>query len=107
MKRFKRRAVFLATNLETLGMIPFFGSWPLQYKMLSAGPVLRGICVSRPRAPALAPCPKFVFHRPGPQFVFSPALSLCSPVLRFTVKVCYSYSVYLYKLSVYLYVPTC
>ena len=35
MKRFKRRAVFLATNSETLGMVPFFGSWPLQYKMLS------------------------------------------------------------------------
>ena len=28
------------------------------------------------------------------------ALNLCLPVLRFTVKVCYSYSVYLYKLSV-------
>ena len=38
MKRFKWRAVFLATNLETLGMVPFFGSWPLQYKMLSVGP---------------------------------------------------------------------
>ena len=37
-----------------------------------------------------------------------PALNLCSPVLRFTVKVCYSYSysVYLYKLSVYLYVQS-
>ena len=40
MKRFKRRAVFLATNLETLGMVPFFGSWPLQYKMLSVSPEL-------------------------------------------------------------------
>ena len=38
MKRFKRRAAFLATNLETLGMVPFFVSWPLQYKMLSVGP---------------------------------------------------------------------
>ena len=38
MKRFKRRVVFLATNLETLGMVPFFGSWPLQYKMLSVCP---------------------------------------------------------------------
>ena len=38
MKRFKRRAVFLAANLETLAMVPFFGSWPLQYKMLSVGP---------------------------------------------------------------------
>ena len=48
------------------------------------------------------PGPKFVFHVSSPQFVFAgPALNLCLPVLRFTVKVCYSYSVYLYKLSVY------
>ena len=40
MKHFKWRAVFLATNLETLGTVPFFGSWPLYYKMLSAGPKL-------------------------------------------------------------------
>ena len=40
MKRFKRRAVFLATNLEALGMVHFFGSWSLQYKMLSVGPDL-------------------------------------------------------------------
>ena len=39
MKSFKRRAVFLDTNLEALGMVPFFSSWPLQYKMLSVGPV--------------------------------------------------------------------
>ena len=38
MKHFKWRAVFLAKNLETLGTVHFFGSWPLQYKMLSAGP---------------------------------------------------------------------
>ena len=38
MKRFKWRAAFLATNLETLGMVPFFCSWPLQDKMLSVGP---------------------------------------------------------------------
>ena len=51
-----------------------------------------GICVSRPPALALN--------------LLLPALvlNLCLPVLRFTVKICYSYSVYLYKLSVYLYV---
>ena len=32
------------------------------------------------------------------------ALNLCLPFLRFTVQVCYNYSVYLYKLSVYLFV---
>ena len=36
----------------------------------------------------------------------APELNLCSPALRFTVKVCYSYIVYLYKLSVY-FVLTC
>ena len=40
-----------------------------------------------------------------PQFVFtSRVLTLCLPALRFTVKVCRSYSVYLYNFSVYLYV---
>ena len=39
MKRFKQQAVFLAANLEALGMVPFFDSWPLQYKMLSVVPV--------------------------------------------------------------------
>ena len=43
MKRFKRRAGFLATNLETLSMVPFFGSWSLQYKMLSVGPVINDL----------------------------------------------------------------
>ena len=43
MKRLKWRAVFLATILETLGMVPFFGSWPLQYKMLSVGPVINAL----------------------------------------------------------------
>ena len=38
--------------------------------------------------------------------LFLPALvlNLCLPVLCFTAKDCYSYSVYLYKLSVYSYV---
>ena len=53
------------------------------------------------------------FPAPGPNlFLTAPALNLyllasalnsCLPVLRFTVKVCYSYNVYLDKLSVYLY----
>ena len=35
--------------------------------------------------------------------LFLPALALlCLSVLRFTVKVCYSYSAYLHKLSVYV-----
>ena len=33
-------------------------------------------------------------------------LNLCLPVLCFAFKVCYSYSVYLYKLSVCLHLPT-
>ena len=42
------------------------------------------------------PGPEFVFDGPGSQFVFTgPALNLCLSVLRFTVKVCYTYSVYL------------
>ena len=41
MKRFKWQAVFLATNLETLGMVPFFGFWSLQDKMLSVGPGIK------------------------------------------------------------------
>ena len=69
-----------------------------------------GICVFRPSAPALnlyflAPGPNL--YLPAPAFnLFLPVLvlTLCLPVLRFTDKVCYSYSVYLYKLSVYLYV---
>ena len=52
-----------------------------------------GMCVSRPLA--LAPAPALTL-RPNLYFT-APALNLCSPVLRFTVKVCYSYSVYLCK----------
>ena len=50
---------------------------------------------------------KFVFHGPGPQFVFTGPGPQFVFALRFTVKVCYSYIVYLYKLSAYLYVLTC
>ena len=32
-----------------------------------------------------------------------PALNFCLPVLCFTVKACYSYSVYLYKFSLFLF----
>ena len=75
----------------------------------------------RPWSPTMVPGPQFVFTGFGPQFVFSglgpqfvftgPALNLFLPalainlsllVLRITVKVFYSYSVYLYKLSAYV-----
>ena len=81
------------------------------------GLYFKGICVSRPPASVLAPGLNLYLTAPGPNLYFTaPALNLylpasalnfCSPVLRFacsTVKVCYSYSVYLCKLSVYLYV---
>ena len=74
-----------------------------------------------PRAwsPTLVPGPQFsgfgpqiVFSGLGPQFGFTgPPLNLFLPalainlsllVLRITAKVCYSYSVYLYKISVYV-----
>ena len=65
-----------------------------------------GTCVSWPPAPG--PGPNLYFTAPVLNlYLPAPALNLCSPVLHFTVKVCYSYSVYLYKLSVYLYVLTC
>ena len=69
-----------------------------------------GICVSRTPAVALVPGSNLYLTAPAPNLYFtSPvlALNLCLLVLRFTVKVCYSDSVYLYKLSVYLYVRTC
>ena len=39
-KRFKRRAVFLATNLETLGMVPFLvpGPCSTKYYLLALTP---------------------------------------------------------------------
>ena len=43
------------------------------------------------------PQPQRVFDGPGTKFVFQSAFNLCLPVLRFTVKVCYSYIAYLYK----------
>ena len=48
-------------------------------------------------------------HLPVPAInLFLPALvlNLCLSALRFTVKVCYSYGVYLFKLCIYLYVFT-
>ena len=67
--------------------------------------------------PSLAPGPNLYLTALAPNLYFTtpilnlylpaPALSLRSPVLRFTIKVCYSYSVCLYKLSVFLYVLTC
>ena len=67
----------------------------------------KGICVSRPPALALDPGPNLNLTLPAPNLYFTaPVLNLCWSVLCFTVKVCYSYSVYLYKLSVYLYVLT-
>ena len=78
--------------------------------------MLEGICVSRPPALALAPGPgpgpgrNLYLAAPVPNFYFTapalnlylraPALNLCLPILRFAVKVCYSCSVCLYKLSV-------
>ena len=48
--------------------------------------------------PALAAGPNLYLTAPAPNLYFTaPALNLCLPVLRFTVKVCYSYSVYLNK----------
>ena len=71
-----------------------------------------GICVSLP--PALAPGPNLYLTIQAPNLYFTafvlslylPALTLtlCFTALRFTVKVCYSYSVYLYNFSPYLYV---
>ena len=50
------------------------------------------------RFPALAPGPNLYFMAPAPNLYFTaPALNLHLSVLRFTVKVCYSYNVYLYK----------
>ena len=63
---------------------------------------------SRPQPPALnlyfpAQVPNFYLPVPALNFfLLALVLNLCFPVLRFTVKVCYSYSVYLSKLSVYL-----
>ena len=55
---------------------------------------------------ALSPGPQFIFSGHGPHlyllaspikfFLSGLALNFCLPVLRFTVKVCYSYRVYLY-----------
>ena len=65
-----------------------------------------GICVSLP--PALAPGPNLYLTIQAPNLYFTafvlslylpaPILTLCFTALRFTVKVCYSYSVYLYVL---------
>ena len=62
-----------------------------------------------PRLPALAlaPAPDLNLYFPAPASnLYLPALVLnfCLPLPRFTVKICYSYSVYLYNFSVYLYV---
>ena len=81
----------------------------------------RGICVSQPLVLALAPGPNLYLTNLAPNLHFTapalnlylpaPALTLCLPwrclpALRLTVKVCYSYSVYLYNLTVYLNVLT-
>ena len=50
------------------------------------------------------PAPTANLCLPAPTLNLFLPPNLCLPVLRFTVKICYSYSVYLYKLSVYLYV---
>ena len=56
------------------------------------------ICVSR--SPALAPSYNLYFTAPALNlYLLASAFNLCLPVLRFTVKACYSYSVYLYKLQ--------
>ena len=84
----------------------------------------RGICVSRPPTLALArspgsnlndgPGPQFVFTGPAPQFLFILCFTVkvCHSQPRFQcvfslffktaleTRLCYSYSVYLYKLSV-------
>ena len=78
-----------------------------------------GICVSHPAAlapvpvPDLVPGPNLYLTTPAPNLSFTapslnsylpaPALNLCFPAVRFTVKACYTYSVYLYNLGVYLY----
>ena len=49
----------------------------------------KGICVSWPPCPGPDPRPQFVFHDPSAQFAFT-----CSSL---SVKVCYSYSIYLCK----------
>ena len=78
--------------------------------------VTTGICVSRHPAPtvALTPGASFCLMIPVPNMYFmslalnlyllAPVLNFCLPVLRFTVEFCYSYSVYLCKLRVYLYI---
>ena len=67
-----------------------------------------GICVSLPPGPQFVLTgPALNFHFPAPALnLFLPALALnlCLPVLRFTVKVCYSCSVYIHNLSIYLYI---
>ena len=55
-------------------------------------------CLSKGYLCFPAPGPNLYLTAPAPNLYFTaPALNLCLPVLRFTVKVCYSYSVYLYK----------
>ena len=76
--------------------------------------IASGVCVfqlpgvSIPRIRHWHPSPQFVLTGPGPQFVFTghgtPFLQLSFPAFRFAVKVCYSYSVYFYKLTVFLYI---
>ena len=63
------------------------------------------ICVSWLQA--LAPSPNLYLTAPALD-LYLPILapSMCLPVLPFTVKVSYSYSVYLCKLSIYSYVLT-
>ena len=78
--------------------------------------VTTGICVSRypVLTVALTPGSSFCLMISVPDLYFmslalnlyllAPVLNFCLPVLRFTVEFCYSYSVYLCKLRVYLYI---
>ena len=75
---------------------------------------LMSICVPRPQALVLSPCPRpghppnLYLINPAPNlcmmgqalvlYLPAAALNFCLPVLCFTV--CYSYSAYFYKLSV-------
>ena len=82
---------FLTTSLITTSSIEIYS-------------VTNGyFCVSRPLTLALVPGPNLYLMAPAPSLSFTaPALTVCLPALHLTVKVCYSYSFYLYNLSVFL-----